>query len=380
MDKLMSTSTKMDVMNKLRSRYTNAGRKHRSKLIDQAVDLMGYHRKAAIRALASPPPRPRLGPSGGRPIEYDSKLLSPALKVIWRDCDFPCALRLAAMLPEWIPAYESYKKDDNAHVEQKNWTHIRQWFGYERYENPEVVEAINTMVRGPWSQLLNYFHASLKLEKKENGKRIYGVAQTPLARVLASEKITPETKERLTREKTQLNPFELKARVKKQLQAIDTGVRPESNLKTKTFILGAFLLPTLYLYRYNKAMNPTIVQLSAQRDALLKELNSIDRLRRGSLSQQVISRRQGDHTIIQGPYFNLQGFHKGKKFNSHIPADKAQEVRLHVQNFKRFQELADECITLTDQITQMAEGLDDAKKNSRPQRSKKSSSRKHRPS
>lgn len=132
----------------------------------------------------------------------------------------------------------------------------------------------------------------------------------------------------------------------------------------------------LYLCRYNYAMTPTIAQLSAQREALLEELNAIDRLRRGTLSQQVISKKRGDKTIIQGPYFNLQGFHKGKKFNSHIPADKAQEVRQHVQNFKRFQDLADQCITITDQITQIAEGLDDAKKNSRPRKSKKSSSRK----
>lgn len=60
-----------------------------------------------------------------------------------------------------------YKKDDNAHVEQKNWTHIRQFFGYERHDNPEVVERINVLAKGAYGQLLNYFHASLKLERKE---------------------------------------------------------------------------------------------------------------------------------------------------------------------------------------------------------------------
>ena len=80
-----------------------------------------------------------------------------------------------------------YKKDDNAHVEQKNWTHVRQNFGYERYDNPEVVGLMNDMVKGPYGQLLNYFHASLKLERKERiegrVRRHYGKAQTPLARV-----------------------------------------------------------------------------------------------------------------------------------------------------------------------------------------------------
>ncbi len=82
-------------------------------------------------------------------------------------------------------------------MEQKNWTHIRQCFGYERHDNPEVVEPINVLVKGAYGQLLNYFHASLKLERKERteaaNKRIYGAAQTPLARVLASPEVTPQT-------------------------------------------------------------------------------------------------------------------------------------------------------------------------------------------
>ena len=121
-------------------------------------------------------------------------------------------------------------------------------------------------------------------------------------------------------------------------------------------------------------MTDTIEQLSAQRETLFSELKSIDRLRRGTLSQQVFSKTQGDKTLTQGPYFNLQAFHKGKKFNCHISADKAQEVRQHVDNFKRFQQLSDQCITITDQITQIAEGLPDAKKNSRHLKSGKKSS------
>jgi len=127
-------------------------------------------------------------------------------------------------------------------------------------------------------------------------------------------------------------------------------------------------------------MPDSIEQLSAQREALISELNSIDRLRRGTLSQQVLSKKRGDKTLTQGPYFNLQAFHKGKKFNCHIPADKAQEVRQHVDNFKRFQQLSDQCVTITDQITQIAEGIPDAKKNSRHLRSGKKSSRRRKPS
>ena len=117
-----------------------------------------------------------------------------------------------------------WKKDDNAHVEQKNWIHIRQCFGYERHDNPEVVEPINELVKGAYGQLLNFFHASLKLERKERIqsrlKRIYGTAQTPLARVLASPEVTPQTKQRLQQQKAQLNPFALKREIDRKLKVI----------------------------------------------------------------------------------------------------------------------------------------------------------------
>lgn len=129
--------------------------------------------------------------------------------------------------PVFMTRSRPYKKDDNAHVEQKNWTHIRQCFGYERHDNPEVVPLINALVKGPYGQLLNYFHASLKLERKERVglhiRRIYGEAQTPLARVLASPEATPQTKRRLLQEKTRLNPIALKhtvARSRKEIASL----------------------------------------------------------------------------------------------------------------------------------------------------------------
>jgi hypothetical protein len=126
--------------------------------------------------------------------------------------------------PVFMTRSRPLKKDDNAHVEQKNWTHIRQCFGYERHDNPEVVEPMNVLVKGAYGQLLNYFHASLKLECKERTqgrlKRIYGAAQTPLARVLASPEVTAQTKRRLEQEKAPLNPFALKRQVERSLKII----------------------------------------------------------------------------------------------------------------------------------------------------------------
>jgi len=40
-----------------------------------------------------------------------------------------------------------YKKDDNAHIEQKNWTHVRKLLGWDRYDSRAAVEAINATGR-----------------------------------------------------------------------------------------------------------------------------------------------------------------------------------------------------------------------------------------
>jgi hypothetical protein len=45
-----------------------------------------------------------------------------------------------------------YKKDDNGHVEQKNWTHVRQLLGYDRLGDPELVEPINALCRDYWGR------------------------------------------------------------------------------------------------------------------------------------------------------------------------------------------------------------------------------------
>ena len=128
--------------------------------------------------------------------------------------------------PVFMTRSRPYKKDDNAHVEQKNWTHIGQCFGYERHDNPEVVELINVLVKAAYGPLLNYFHASLKLERKEGTagrvRRIYGAAHTPLARVLASAQVSPQTKRRLEQEKARLNPFALKQVIARSLKRIAT--------------------------------------------------------------------------------------------------------------------------------------------------------------
>ncbi|MGH7991252.1 MAG: hypothetical protein ACREDS_13810 [Limisphaerales bacterium] len=100
----MSQRTRVEVLTKLRRRYRSAGAKHKGKLLDQAQELLGYHRKAAIRALRAP--EVVLGPGiiTGRPVQYEPQLLRQWLRPIWVASDYACGRRLVAMLPEWIPA------------------------------------------------------------------------------------------------------------------------------------------------------------------------------------------------------------------------------------------------------------------------------------
>ena len=374
----MSQQTRQEVLARKRERYARAGKAHKTKIINELIELFDYHRKAAIRALQ---PRPALRAPFvlGRPKEYDPDQLLPPLKAIWLHALQPCGLRLKAALPDWLPAYEEdhrrlnpdvrrallgasratldrllqparvahrrrgttrpgtllrqqipirtewnenapgflevdtvamcggvlddrhgwmfdavdvhttwnemrglpnrseaatlgeicdvethlpfalrgvdsdnggefinhhllrhflgrerpvaftrsrpYRKNDNAHIEQKNYTQVRQWFGYERYDHPAVWPLVNALCKGPLNQLLNYFLPTLKLERKERvGSRVvrkYGPALTPLCRVLACAEVTPETQGRLQREKQKLNPFALRREVDRQLQQIE---------------------------------------------------------------------------------------------------------------------------------------------------------------
>jgi len=379
----MSQRTRMEVLVKRRERYARAGKEHKTKIINELVELFGYHRKAAIRALH---PRPLRGAPLviGRPREYDPDQLRGPLKAIWLAALQPCGVRLKACLPDWLPAYEAdhrrldsgvrqallqasratldrllipariehrrrattrpgtllrhqipirtgwaeaqagflemdtvalcggtlddrhgwmfdavdihttwnemralpnrseaatlwqirdveaslpfplrgldsdngsefinhhlvkhllgretpvaftrsrpYRKNDQAHIEQKNYTQVRLWFGYERYDNPAVVPLINTLCKGALNQLLNYFLPTMKLASKARvGSQVvrkYGPTQTPLDRVLACAEVSAATKERLRLEKRASNPFALRREVERQLKVIEANRRP----------------------------------------------------------------------------------------------------------------------------------------------------------
>lgn len=115
-----------------------------------------------------------------------------------------------------------YKKNDNAHVEQKNWTHVRQVFGYDRIDNKHLVNLMNEIYKIYWNPLLNYFTPSLKLaEKIRIGGRIkkkHSRAETPYQRLMTSGTLTLPQREKLKKEFESLNPFKMRKLLDEKLK------------------------------------------------------------------------------------------------------------------------------------------------------------------
>jgi hypothetical protein len=122
----------------------------------------------------------------------------------------------------------AYHKGDNAHVEQKNWTHVRQHFGYYRLENPLLVALMNDLYENEFSLLHNYFYPSVKLKNKlriqSKIKKQHDVARTPCERLLLSEHVPADQKEKIKQIFSQLNPFTLRTSIEKKLKKIFSHV------------------------------------------------------------------------------------------------------------------------------------------------------------
>ncbi|MEP6895516.1 MAG: hypothetical protein ABI986_07905 [Chloroflexota bacterium] len=109
-----------------------------------------------------------------------------------------------------------YKKNDQAHVEQKNWSVVRHMVGYDRWETEQelaIVESIYDDLR----LYINFFQPSVKLIAKElignQTIKRYDTAKTPYQRVLERNDIPLEVKARLINLYIQLNPAELRRQI-----------------------------------------------------------------------------------------------------------------------------------------------------------------------
>jgi len=380
----MSLSAKRESLARIHGRYQRAGRRHKTRILDEFCATCGYHRKAALRLLNRPLP-PTAPKRCGPKIIYDPAQVLPVLKAVWLASDQLCSKLLKAALPEWLEYHQrrcaplpealkekllgispaqidrllraarvqhpkkglsairpgtllrhqvptrngppdtrrpgsveadtvahcddstegdyvhsltftelysgwtenravwnksadavlmqlkelekgvpytmkdfhtdnggeflnwalhrhltgraaklpwtrsrAYRKNDNAHCEQKNWTHVRQLFGHERFSHPQLVPLMNNLYAQEWSQFTNHFKPTFKLVKREkqNGKtnRIYEPQpQTPYQRLLASPEIAAATKAKLRAQHARLDPFALKKSIELKLQKFFTA-------------------------------------------------------------------------------------------------------------------------------------------------------------
>jgi hypothetical protein len=117
-----------------------------------------------------------------------------------------------------------YKKDDNAHIEQKNWTHVRKLIGWDRYDTPVAVVAMNDLYANELRLYLNLFQPSVKLirtERRGSRKtRRYDAPQTPLDRLAAMPGADQKKVEDLLALRARLNPFALAAIIRRKLDRI----------------------------------------------------------------------------------------------------------------------------------------------------------------
>jgi len=117
-----------------------------------------------------------------------------------------------------------YQKNDNAHIEGKNWTHVRQYLGYDRFEDQRMVALMNNLYSCEWRLLLNFFLPSVKLLAKERIKsktiKHFDAPKTPFQRLLESNKVDQRAREELQMLMKTLNPFTLHKIISKKIRII----------------------------------------------------------------------------------------------------------------------------------------------------------------
>ena len=117
-----------------------------------------------------------------------------------------------------------YHKNDNAHVEQKNWTHVRQLLGYDRFSHEALVPLINDLYSNAWEPFHNFFKPQMKLIKKVRvGSRYqkqYDLPRTPFQRLLDTGILSPEARQCLVECKALFNPLVLKQNLEDKLRNI----------------------------------------------------------------------------------------------------------------------------------------------------------------
>ena len=367
-----------EYLDAIRARYHRGGRKEKSRILDEAVEVTGHHRKALIRSLRAQPQAVERG-KVGRPPRYDLKA-SAALKTLWEVSDRVCAKRLQPFIPELVAALERhgelvlkqevkdqvaamsaatidrllrphrqggarrpfsttkpgsllkasipirtfaewneqqpgfleidlvahcgestegqylntlsavdiatgwvacrgvlgkgqqrvggaihhlgqelpfpllgldsdngsefinhhlhhycqqkgitftrsrpYRKNDNAHVEQKNWSVVRRLIGYDRYHSQGALDQLNR-VYPLVTRYMNFFQPVMQLQEKHRQgarvRRVYDSPRTPYRRLLGEGVLSPDQERRLAEEYQRLNPVKLLKNIHRELERL----------------------------------------------------------------------------------------------------------------------------------------------------------------
>ncbi len=122
-----------------------------------------------------------------------------------------------------------YHSNDNAHVEQKNWSHVRQLFGYDRFADPGLVKLMNDLYANEFSLFTNFFCPTVKLvSKARDGSkwvRKHSKPITPAQRLIDHPAVSSDQKIKLDELRKTINPFVLQKRIQGKLKAIFKRVR-----------------------------------------------------------------------------------------------------------------------------------------------------------
>lgn len=108
-----------------------------------------------------------------------------------------------------------------------------------------------------------------------------------------------------------------------------------------------------------------MISLSERRQQILDEMNRLERLQRGYLSQQFLRRERGGRKFRFGPYYLLQHGAGKRRICRRVPAAEVAAVKAEVEAWRRFEQLAEEFVEVTERMTLEAKRDEDSKKNGR---------------
>jgi len=122
------------------------------------------------------------------------------------------------------------RKNDNAYVEQKNHTHVRQLVGYGRYDTQEQLTMLNDLYRQEYRLFTNFFRPVMKIKSKEKinnsiCRKKYDVAKSPYQRLLNCDQLSQAKKDELTKLYLSLNPVQLKRAIEEKVAKLKSTLK-----------------------------------------------------------------------------------------------------------------------------------------------------------